>query len=633
MVGVTFMGINVFFSHQKDEKSRQVLTEQEAKVEKITKPVAYEPKPVEKSDNQHYYVLENDYVQLVFSDVGGALTEINLPFASENFPKSVVKEIGFDRAMAKDYTKNALFPAHPYLIADAQGELRSGKVGGYYPLLRRDITGSKKTEISPQHYALNIVSDYPEMAETVYEVKEFSANKIVFEATLPHRKITKTFVLNEGAKAAPYCFDLNVKIDGDSRGLWLSSGIPEVEIISNNSSPQIQYRTSRKGKSDVEKLDLPKAKEAVSINSIYPDWVANSNGYFGIILDPLSEIGAGCRAAAIAGTQVPTRLSAIDPQYNPHPATKYPGYEVLMPLPSSGGSFDFRVFSGPLDERVLKTVDKIYTDTETHYSPDYVATWTFYGWFSFISEPFSKLLFVVMKFFHALTHSWGFSIILLTVFLRLVLYPLNGWSIKSMRRMQELSPQIQAIQAKHKKDPKKSQMEIMALYREKKVNPFTGCIPIVIQIPFLVAMFDLLKSSFSLRGAGFIPGWINDLTAPDVLFQWTAPIFFIGTQFHLLPLLLGAVMFLQQKVSTTLPKDPALMTDQQRQQKAMGTIMTVVFTVMFYHFPSGLNIYWLSSMLLGILQQWGTNKFLTDKKKDTVEILAPQKKLATKKSK
>ena len=150
----------------------------------------------------------------------------------------------------------------------------------------------------------------------------------------------------------------------------------------------------------------------------------------------------------------------------------------------------------------------------------------------------------------------------------------------------------------------------MALYRERGVNPVSGCLPLLIQMPFLIGMFDLLKSTFELRGASFIPGWIENLTAPDVLFSWSMPIFFIGTQFHLLPILLGGVMLLQQHLMSTLPKDPSLWTDQQRQQRLMGNIMAVVFAVMFYNFPSGLNIYWLSSMLLGMLQQYLMTKRL-----------------------
>src|SRR4029079_8667275 len=111
------------------------------------------------------------------------------------------------------------------------------------------------------------------------------------------------------------------------------------------------------------------------------------------------------------------------------------------------------------------------------------------------------------------------------------------------------------------------------LYRERGVNPLSGCLPMLIQMPFLIGMFDLLKSTFELRGASFIPGWIDDLAAPDVLFRWQTPIFFIGNEFHLLPIILGVVMFLQQRLMSSAPSDANLMTDQQRQQRVMGNVM------------------------------------------------------------
>jgi YidC/Oxa1 family membrane protein insertase len=123
-------------------------------------------------------------------------------------------------------------------------------------------------------------------------------------------------------------------------------------------------------------------------------------------------------------------------------------------------------------------------------------------------------------------------------------------------------------------------------------------------------MFDLLKSTFELRGASFIPGWITNLTAPDVVFSWNYSLPIIGSSLHLLPILLGVTMFIQQRMSSQAPKDPKLMTESQKQQKMMGNIMTIVFTFMFYSFPSGLNIYWISSTLLSILQQWITSKQL-----------------------
>ena len=179
--------------------------------------------------------------------------------------------------------------------------------------------------------------------------------------------------------------------------------------------------------------------------------------------------------------------------------------------------------------------------------------------------------------------------------------------------MQEIAPRVTVIQEKYKKEPKRAQTEIMTLYKEKGVNPLSGCFPLLIQLPFLIGMFDLLKSVFELRGVSFIPGWIDNLTAPDVLFSWNYPLLFFGNQFHLLPFLLGGVMWAQQRFSATTPKDKRLLTDQQKQQRLMGNIMTIVFTVMFYHFPSGLNLYWLSSMALGILQQWVMSRKIVKK--------------------
>lgn len=396
-----------------------------------------------------------------------------------------------------------------------------------------------------------------------------------------------------------------------SRGLYLSSGIPEVEWISGATAPVLKYRITRNQRADVELIDLPQGTKTIS--SVIPDWLCNSNGFFGLILDALTEPGNGYRVALVPGTEVPSRLVEIDQQYDLYPADKMPGYEVMVPFKSSPGETKFRVFAGPFASNVLKQLDATYANPETGYNPDYIACQTFHGWFAFISEPFAKFLFLLMQAFHWLTGSWGFSIILLTIALRIMLYPLNAWSLKSTINMQKIAPDIKLIQDKYKKDPQKAQAEIINLYRERGVNPLSGCLPLLIQMPFLIGMFDLLKSTFELRGASFIPGWINDLSAPDTLFSWGYPIFFIGNAFHLLPFLLGGVMFLQQRMMATGPANPTEMTDQQRQQKAMGTMMTVMFTVMFYHFPSGLNIYWLSSMLLGILQQWWTSKKMMKK--------------------
>lgn len=588
------------------------------------------PVRIAKKGEEKFYVLENDYQQLVFSNYGGALAEINLPFHTEKNSFSVVREIEFDRDMVREHPYNAYFPAHSYYTAASSANEDpvlhgQGKLGGYYPLLRRDLiekTVNQSIQIKPQYYALNIVSEYPELAEMVYDVTHFDDHSITFEAAQNHRRIIKTYSLGESQHPdAPYILNLDIKIEGDGRGLWLTSGVPEVEWISGSTAPSLKYRLTRNQKSEVDKIELP--KDSATVTSVYLDWISNSNGFLGMILDPLKEIDPGYRVQNVSGLAVPSRLVEFSQNNESFKPANLPGYMTLLPLKSQGGAMNFRLFAGPFDTSILKQVDAFYTDPATGYNPDYIACQTMHGWFTFISEPFAKFLFVLMNFFHSITGSWALSIVLLTISLRLMLYPLNAWSTKSMVRMQQISPEVAALQEKYKKDPKKAQIEIMNLYRERGVNPASGCLPLLIQMPFLIGMFDLLKSSFALRGAPFIPGWIDDLTAPDVLFSWTHPIFFIGTEFHLLPILLGAVMFLQQRLMTTGPKDPQQMTDQQRQQRMMGTMMTVLFTVMFYNFPSGLNIYWLSSMLLGILQQWITTKKL--QKQPVVIAPAPTK--------
>lgn len=598
--------------YNQDEKTVVSLDEFSNMSNLVSKPARKISTAAPTSKTEKFYVIETPYQQLVFSNFGGALAEINLPFESKSDKESVVKEIEFDKEMVEQHPYNARFPAHGYYKpgSSPSGEYVSeGKLGGYYPLIRRDLIekgNNKSVKIPPKSYALNIVSDYPETAELIYEVTSFDNNKIVFETAQAHRRITKTYTIDPELQGAPYCINLSIKIEGDGRGLWLTSGIPEVEWISGSPAPILKYRITRNQKADVEVIDLP--KDSITASSIYPDWICNSNGFFGIIIDSLTEIDPGYKALFVSGTSVPSRLVEIGQEYQRFKADQMPGYMTLLPLKGSGGLMNFRIFAGPFADSVLKTVDKVYSNPSTGYNPDYIACQSFHGWFSFISEPFAKFLFILINFFHDMTGNWAISIILLTVALRIMLYPLNAWSTKSMLRMQQIAPDVQAIQEKYKKDPKKAQLEIMNLYRDRGVNPVSGCFPLLIQMPFLIGMFDLLKSTFELRGATFIPGWIDNLTAPDVLFSWSTPIFFIGNQFHLLPILTGVVMYVQQKMMSTAPKDPKLMTEQQKQQKMMGPMMAILFTVMFYNFPSGLNIYFLSSMILGIVQQVWTAK-------------------------
>jgi YidC/Oxa1 family membrane protein insertase len=609
--------VNQWFGSKDDEKRQQSLA-QKREEQAQNSPVQTSSQEVSTSytsSSEQYFVLENEYQQLVFSNIGGALAEINLPLQSPESPHSSVRPIDFDRIMQKQFPYNDRYPSMPYQIHSGSTveTVKEGKVGGYYPLLRRSImspSGGIAVPNQPRYYALNTLADDGSLNNQAYRVTRFEKNRIEFELVQDQRRIVKTYAFSKDPREAPYCIEMTIRIEGEGRNVWLTSGVPEVELISGNPAPTLKYRMIRSNqKAVIEKISLPKTM--TTVGSIYPNWICNSNGFLGLIINPLTEIAPGFRSNIVPGNLDPTRLTLVDSQYQLYPAEKYPGYEVQLPLKPQ--TMQFLVYAGPFEDDILKQVDKAYFDPTTGYNPSFISALSFHGWFTLISEPFARFLFVLMQMFYKITSSWGISIILLTVALRVMLYPLNAWSIKSTLRMQEIAPKVAAIQEKHKKDPKKAQMEVMNLYREKGVNPLTGCFPLLIQLPFLIGMFDLLKSMFELRGASFIPGWIDNLTSPDVLFSWNYPIIFFGTDFHLLPFLLGGVMWAQQRFSSAAPKDPKLMTDQQKQQKLMGNIMTIVFTVLFYHFPSGLNIYWLSSMGLGIFQQWTMNRKMKQK--------------------
>lgn len=581
-VSLAFFGVHLFF-----DKPEVAVKSTKSTFVTQTDPV------IPRSQDETYYVLENEYQQLVFSKLGGSLVEINLPLKGTS-PRSYVKEIDFDREILEISPKNARFPLRSYQSAD--GSQSEGKLGGYYPLMRRGINGKP---IPAEYYALNVVGDNPNIANTSYRMTRFEPNLIEFQGSVGQAQITKTYTIPQ-ERNGPYCFNLDISVSGDASGLWLSSGVPDVEIVANSYSPLLRLQVTRNKSSEVDTIDLPK-KEVIQVENLTPNWLSNCNGFLGIIMDPLSPIGQGYKIAQVKGTDLPTRLTLLDPGYNRYPASDYPGYITYLPLKS--GEASFRIFAGPYDTGLLKQIDQLYEEPEKNYNPDYASALSLQGWFSFISQPFSKLLFFLMEIFYWLTHSWAISIVLLTIALKAMMFPLNNWQIRSSTKMQAMGPKVKALQEKYKNDPNRAKLEIANLYRASGVNPLSGCLPILLQMPFLIGMFYLLKSSFPLRGAIFIPGWIDDLSAPDILFTWGQPFWFVGNELHLLPILMGLTMLLQSRFTSKMPKDPSKLSEAEKQQKMMGNMMAVVFALMFYNFPSGLNIYFMLSTLLGIAQQ------------------------------
>jgi YidC/Oxa1 family membrane protein insertase len=192
---------------------------------------------------------------------------------------------------------------------------------------------------------------------------------------------------------------------------------------------------------------------------------------------------------------------------------------------------------------------------------------------------------------YSIVPNYGVAIILLTVLVRLVTMPLTNRQMRSMERMREVQPKVKALQEKHGDDRQKQSEEMMKLYRAEGVNPLGGCFPMLLQLPVFIGLFYALRSSIQLRQAPFV-GWINDLSAPETLFTIPG----IEIPIRVLPLVMGASMVLQQKITPTASVDPA-------QARMMMTIMPVMMTVLFYQFPSGLVLYWFVSNILAIGHQ------------------------------
>ncbi|OGV34544.1 MAG: membrane protein insertase YidC [Legionellales bacterium RIFCSPHIGHO2_12_FULL_35_11] len=199
-----------------------------------------------------------------------------------------------------------------------------------------------------------------------------------------------------------------------------------------------------------------------------------------------------------------------------------------------------------------------------------------YGWLWFISQ----ILFSVMKSIYSVVGNWGWAIVLVTVMIKLAFYRLSAKSYKSMAGMRKLQPKLQALKDRYGDDKAKMSQATMELYRQEKVNPLGGCLPILIQIPVFIALYWVLVESVELRQAGFI-FWINDLASPD--------------QYHVLPIIMGLTMFIQQKLNPA-PPDPI--------QARVMMLLPVVFTILFLNFPAGLVLYWTVNNSLSILQQW-----------------------------
>jgi YidC/Oxa1 family membrane protein insertase len=256
----------------------------------------------------------------------------------------------------------------------------------------------------------------------------------------------------------------------------------------------------------------------------------------------------------------------------------------LTMTPQTQKAYEYRLFYGPKKYNVLKD------------APNHLERAIYFGWFDILSKP----LLIFMNWLYGFVGNYGVVIIIVTLIIKAIFWPLTAKSYKSMKSMQKLQPKIMKLREKYKDDRQAMNAEMMQLYRTYKVNPMGGCLPMIIQIPVFIALYRLLDYSLELRHEPFIL-WINDLAAPDRLFRFGVdiPLMEPPAGIPVLTLLMGASMLLQQKMTPT-PGDPT--------QAKIMMFLPVFFTFIFINFPSGLVLYWLVNNLLSIGQQTLINK-------------------------
>jgi YidC/Oxa1 family membrane protein insertase len=211
----------------------------------------------------------------------------------------------------------------------------------------------------------------------------------------------------------------------------------------------------------------------------------------------------------------------------------------------------------------------------------------------------------LLDLFYGIIPNWGVSIILLTILVKLVLYPLTRKSYESTAKMKEIGPKVNALKEKYGDDAQKLNTATMELYKKEGVNPLGGCLPILLQFPFFIAMFSLFNNHFDLRGAVFIPGWITDLSSPEAIvnFPFTIPLL-NWDALRLLPILFVATQLLSTKL--TQPTDPS---QNNAQMKMMTLGMPIMFFFIMYNMPSGLLVYWIFQNVITTGQQFAYNYF------------------------
>lgn len=501
------------------------------------------PVPIQTNPADDEFTISNGHLDLVFTRIGGRLKRADL----------ILGENGDDT-----------FQLIPEPALDPNGEPQPD-TATVYPLGLEfkdeelgDALNYRRFEAKVDQYQKAVTFTLKlENAAVVTKTFRFTDRRNVLDMEVTYEN------LEEGTRS----------LGLDATPAYTMTWGPNLHAIdeSNQYPPRMVWRQRDASKAEfLQAKKLPEENGVPVVKRFYGlDWLGYKSKYVMVAFRPKTESAA---EGWVQGSAENLRFGLTVPQFTlqPNAPPHRAGVELYLG-PMHLGALNQAWDTLPESLRFFESVD--------------------------IMDWFAKLLLRNLNWWYSIFNSYGVAIIMLTVLVRMAMLPLMLKSMRSMKRMQLLAPELKELQEKYKDDQQELSKAMMSFYRERGVNPLSGCFPMLLQLPVFITLYRMLWDAYEIRGASFL--WIEDLTQPDKLFHlpFVTDIPFIGPYFNLLPILSGIAMLLSMKFTPT--SGPAI----NPQQKMMMRIMPILMTVMFYTFASGLNLYVLTSTVIGILQQ------------------------------
>ncbi len=439
-----------------------------------------------------------------------------------------------------------------------------------------------------------------------------SLSDVVFETLMHGEPVTvdrEVWVI-EGGDAVSVIFrragpdgsvvEKRFTIGGGTYEIGLTVMITRAGELWNTDSYEIQWNCGMAGTEKDVKADR---RQFASMGTLGEEFYKESLGKFGKVGEKGHEgmvIWAGARTKYFLSAIMPERQRSGAIALRGNSESGFIGYAIRYPFRGDPRLVEesFVCYLGPLDMETLKGYGLGLEKTID------------LGRLRFLSV----IVLSFMMFLKRFVPNYGLIIIILSVLTKVLFYRLTHKSFKSMKDMQSLQPRIKELQEKYKDDKTKMNEKTMRLYKEAGVNPLGGCLPLLLQMPVFIALFNVLRNTIEIRNAPFVL-WINDLSSPDTLFHFGASLPFIGNEFHLLPILMGAAMVLQSKMGAS----PTGAAAPQAQTKMMSTAMPIIFTFFFYGMPSGLVLYWFVNNILTIIQQYYVHRETENEEVESIQ--------------